>query len=255
MKSLLKLFVIVILVSVVFYGKPAAAQSSTTTEAKNEAEQNKWQEALKIYAGPHIADLVNKSEKVPVENNEIVFKGTVVFIDNKGFQSVPTCSEKTVIEGQRQLMRIIFEAIENNGGFVHQQMGDCVIAIFGWNQSADHAENAMTCYKQVKKELADFNKKYMAAGIPEIRLATSMDCGNIVTLISGTPNRQYCSFLGLPTQTAASLQADCCESEHSIMVSHRIHAAVSEGLQKELVEVAKRFETGEIEPLPVYTLP
>lgn len=210
-----------------------------------------WKVALEAFAGPHILDIVSKAGGIPAGNFENVFSATIAFIDSKGFQSPAMCSQNTLVECRHEIICAVFEAVENNGGFIHQLMGDCAIACFN---GKNHANDALKCFLDVKKELIEINKKFAPAGMPATELATGMDTGDVATIISGSRKRKVVSLLGTPVFTASRLHQLSGQSCHNIILSERMRNALQESSKNEVVEIDKILERGVAEPVGVFTL-
>ncbi len=240
-------YLLVISVAILVFAHAAkASQKAVMADSSDN-----WKIALETFAGPHVLEIVGESGGIPSGNFERVFSGTVAFIDSKGFQSPVMCSQETLIECRNEIINAVFEAVENNGGFVHQLMGDCVIACF---KRTNHAKDALKCFMDIKKELIEINKKFSPQGMPATELATGIDTGDVIMMISGSRKRKVVSLLGTPVFTASRLHQLSGQSSHSVLLLERMRDTMEESIKKDVIEVDKIYERGVFEPVGVFTI-
>ncbi len=83
------------------------------------------------------------------------------------------------------------------GGTVDEFIGDGILAIFGAPVSRDDdAERAVRCALRMQSAVADINREYAAAGLPQISMGVGINTGSVVVGNIGSEKRSKYGIVG-----------------------------------------------------------
>ncbi len=140
---------------------------------------------------------------------------TVLFSDIKGFTAV---SENLDAAGVMDWLNSYMEAMANlvmkHGGVVDKFIGDAVMAVFGVPVArtdeagiAADARAAARCALAMREELAHFNARWAAKGLPAVGIRVGIYTGELISGSLGSTERMEYTVIGDTVNTASRLES------------------------------------------------
>ncbi len=152
---------------------------------------------------------------------------------------------------------LMFDAIEGQGGVVHNMAGDAVGAVFGVSgsksASADAGWSALQAALEMRELAGQFNAERAALGKPVIALAVGIARGVVVAGRAGTPRRAVDVCVGAAVQRAERLEEMACRlGAGTVLLDGESEAALAGRAVTEAL--APAVLPGSAEAVPVHAL-
>ena len=203
------------------------------------------------YFAPNVAAEIAQQEgaiKLGGERRPI----TVLFSDIRGFTAMaesmgPDAVARLLSEYFTEMVEVIFE----HGGTLDKFIGDAIMALWGAPIShEDDPDRALRAAVAMQQEIDELNRKWAAAGGPEIGVGIGINYGEVFAGNIGSHRRLEYTVLGDAVNVAARLCAEAGPGE--ILVTEPLLGVVREHVETEfLPELALK---GKAQVVQVYRL-
>jgi adenylate cyclase len=118
------------------------------------------------------------------------------------------------------------------GGTLNKFMGDGILAIFGAPVSyGNDAERAVKTALLMMDRLAQFNRKQVELGRPELNIGIGINTGRVVVGNIGSTERMEYTAIGDTVNVASRLDALNKELDTNILISHDTYLQVEGSIQ------------------------
>ena len=176
---------------------------------------------------------------------------TFLFTDVRGFTSM---SESLPPEQVTYIMNKALtaqqSAVQKHGGMVDKYIGDAMMAIF--NAPLDlinHPAIAVTCAKDIVKNMAELNITLEKEGLPPIAIGIGINTGEAVIGNMGSDTRFDYTAIGDAVNTAARLESATKEAGSDLLIGEATKRLCNHAL-RELTPIKVK---GKEKPLKIYT--
>jgi adenylate cyclase len=160
---------------------------------------------------------------------------TVLFSDIRGFTAIaesmgPDAVARLLSEYFSEMVEVIFE----HGGTLDKFIGDAVMALWGAPIAhSDDPDRALQAAIAMQKTIEDLNRRWVAAGRPEIGVGIGISHGEVFAGNIGSHRRLEYTVLGDAVNVAARLCAEAGPGE--ILVSEALLRVVKESVEHDYV--------------------
>ncbi|HEX2218429.1 MAG TPA: adenylate/guanylate cyclase domain-containing protein [Gemmatimonadales bacterium] len=160
---------------------------------------------------------------------------TVLFSDIRGFTAMaetmgPDAVAQLLSEYFSEMVEVIFE----HGGTLDKFIGDAVMALWGAPIShSDDPDRALQAAIAMQRTIEDLNRRWIAAGRPEIGVGIGISHGEVFAGNIGSHRRLEYTVLGDAVNVAARLCAEAGPGE--ILVSEPLLRVVKEPVEYDYV--------------------
>lgn len=146
-------------------------------------------------------------------------EATVLFADLVGFTAfAENAPPESVAESIDAFLDLSVEAIFRAGGTLDKFIGDCVMAFFGAPVAQpDHALRAVRAAVEIQRELAAWNARRAAEGLPGFRARVALNSGPVVVGDIGSARRVDYTVLGNTVNVAARLETFVAEPDDVVL--------------------------------------
>jgi adenylate cyclase len=176
----------------------------------HEAEREKLMRTrLERYHSPAVIEEVLRQGADDGMQRLRVAQVTVLFADLVGFTAFAENSRpEEVADSIDAFLDLAVEAIFRAGGTLDKFIGDCVMAFFGAPvPMEDHARRAVQAAVEIQRDLAAWNEKRAAQGLPGFQARVALNSGPVVVGDVGSARRVDYTVLGNTVNVAARLEA------------------------------------------------
>lgn len=171
---------------------------------RDRATRERFQRLL----SPDLAEMV-VSGQLTVEKGGVSRVATVMFIDIRGFTAMSeSTSSGEVLQMLNEYFEVIVEVVFKHEGTVDKFIGDEMMVI--WGAPVAHDDDPVRAVRstlEIHAELAEFNKKRLAAGKQEINIGIGINTGSLVAGYIGSTRTMSYSVIGDTVNTASRLCA------------------------------------------------
>ncbi len=227
-----------------------AAQSAQVVERMREAEES--ERALRLF-GQHTAPrvveaLMASGGEVPVRRQHV----TVLFLDLRGFT---TLSEAWEPEAVVDYLNLFFDeaisAVVENGGVVHQLLGDGLMALFG---VPDPDSEAPAQAVAAARAILEAVETACAEGrLAETRIGIGVHTGEAVVGPVGSADHREYKVTGDVVNVTARIESQCKVYDAQILISEAV--LLRSGLDASETEALGDVELkGRHKPVSLYKL-
>eukprot|EP00736_Rhodelphis_marinus_P007765 Rmarinus@m.14734 len=172
---------------------------------------------------------------------------TIMFSDIAGFtklaQSLPLETVMLILEDYLTAMAVV---IESHGGTIGDFIGDGIMAFFNSpDDIPNHPAVACQCVLAQKRCLAQLNERWVAEGLPRMRVRFGLHTGSVLTGNIGSPEKMKFGVVGDPVNLASRLEQLCSKYGADVLISDDVYQSVSDlflGCPVDWVSVAGRSE-------------
>ena len=173
-----------------------------------ERRRRRVQHAFSHYLAPSIVDRLAESEdelRLGGERREV----TIMFADLSGFTALSTrLAPEELMAMTNMYHGLMADAVEENGGYVNQFLGDAVMAIFGAPvHDPDHAVHAARAALRIVETVMRAKAEADARGAPGYTVKVGLNTGPAVAGNVGAPKRYNYTAVGETVNIAARLES------------------------------------------------
>jgi adenylate cyclase len=173
-----------------------------------ERRRRRVQHAFSHYLAPSIVNQLAESEdelRLGGERREV----TIMFADLSGFTALSTrLPPEELMAMTNAYHGLMADAVEANGGYVNQFLGDAVMAIFGAPVPyPDHAASAVRAALRIAESVMRAKAEADARGAPSYSVKIGLNTGPAVVGNVGAPKRYNYTGVGETVNIAARLES------------------------------------------------
>lgn len=212
-----------------------------------------YKEALRLYAGDHVVSRVEhlglKSLALGASTAEL----TLMFVDLRGFGLITetvTRSDLGLLINEHHTR--IAQAVVSHGGTLDAMIGDSVIAYWGANGAADHANQAFASALSLLAANHASHASLLAKGWPPIKLMIGLHTGMAGLGNYGSPHRIKYTVLGDAVNLAARLCGRCSEYDVELLMTDSTMNQLSDKVNIKPVDTVR--VKGMKEKVDLYTI-
>ena len=204
---------IVVLCLFAIFGSHAQYTINERKKAEAKLERDAaTRERFQRLLSPDLAERVVSGE-LKVEKGGKDRVATVLFVDIRGFSTISENNRASeVLRLLNEYYEVLVEVVFRHEGTVDKFIGDEMMVIWGAPVvHDDDPHRAVMAALEMKSALAEFNRKSLITGQPEIKFGIGISTGNLVAGYIGSSHTMSYSVIGDTVNTAARL----CSSAQS----------------------------------------
>lgn len=172
----------------------------------------------------------------------------VMFADIRGFTTLSeTMSPQENLRFLNAYLGRMERAIAQHNGFIDKYIGDAIMALF--EGDADLAVDAAI---SMLKALSEYNQERLKAGRSAIRIGIGLDTGPLILGTIGGVHRMETTAIGDAVNLASRLEELTKQYSVSILVSHRLLAALHNPSKYSIRFIDRLYVRGRTQPVAVY---
>ena len=258
------LFVVLDYLTLTSYNLGVARHKHRTEEQKRKEEERKRlaeeakkeeiRRAFQHYVSPALVEqIVAVPEKLELGGTERQL--TAFFADVRGFTSLSeTMKPQELVAFLNDLFTEMTAIVMAHGGTLDKYIGDAIMAFYGAPvDQPDHAVRACKTAVDMLIRLEELRVRWIAEGLPDIRLGIGLNTGDMVVGNIGSPSRFNYTIMGDAVNLASRLEGATKQYGTSIILSRATcqHLDESAFWVRELDTVRVK---GKQEPVTMYEL-
>lgn len=193
--------------------------------------------------------LLQRSSLEDVQLGDCIEKTVaVMFADIRGFTTLSeSMSPQQNLKFLNAYLGRMERVIAQNNGFIDKYIGDAIMALFeGDPDQSVEAAIAML------HALNDYNQERIQAGRSPIRIGIGLDVGPLILGTIGGIHRMETTAIGDAVNLASRLEELTKEYSVSILVSHRMLAAMRNPSKYSIRFIDRLYVRGRTQPVAVY---
>lgn len=166
---------------------------------------------------------------------------TVLFVDIRGFTSI---SEKLppseIVNWLNQYFEQMSESIVKEKGLVNKFIGDAILAVFGAPIPIEnHADSAIRAALDMRNQVKELSKKFLDAGLPEIKIGIGIHSGKVLAGNIGSMNRLEYTVIGDTVNLASRLESYCKTANRDLLLTEATKELIREKFSFEYIDKIK----------------
>jgi class 3 adenylate cyclase len=179
------------------------------------------------FAPPQIVDrLTDASGAFAPERRRV----TIMFADLRGFTALCDRLDPgvtvTILNGYFHCMN---EAVSRHHGHINELAGDGLLALFGAIESNPwQARDSVLAALDMRAELARYNDRLQAQGLPELRFGVGIHSGEVVAGVMGTGGLFKFTVSGDPVNVASRVEGLTARFAVDLLITEDIRAALDD---------------------------
>jgi class 3 adenylate cyclase len=180
------------------------ARISSSLEKKRLRDEHR--RLIRTFADKEVAEeLMSKGFSLGGKHTRI----TALFSDIRNFTTITEANDPAdVIALINQYYLIVIETVQAHGGNANQMQGDGLMSFFGAPVFyADHAQRAVKCALEIRRQLAEFNNAQAKKGGLQIEIGMGIATGRVVAGYAGTQTRATYLCVGDIVNLSARLES------------------------------------------------
>jgi adenylate cyclase len=189
--------------------------------------RRRFQDAFGRYLSREVmAEVLDDAPSLRGERREI----SVLFSDLRGFTTLSeTMAPERVAAHLNEYFDGMTRAIFAHRGMINDFVGDAVMAVFGAPVAdADHALHAVQSACAMDEALGALNRRWEAAGLPQLRMGIGIHSGQVFAGNVGGPDRIKYTVIGDPVNVAARVEGLNKDLGTTILITEATRLAVGE---------------------------
>ena len=243
---------IVVLCLFAIFGSHAQYTINERKKAEAKLERDAaTRERFQRLLSPDLAERVVSGE-LKVEKGGKDRVATVLFVDIRGFSTISENNRASeVLRLLNEYYEVLVEVVFRHEGTVDKFIGDEMMVIWGAPVvHDDDPHRAVMAALEMKSALAEFNRKSLNTGQPEIKFGIGISTGNLVAGYIGSSHTMSYSVIGDTVNTAARL----CSSAQSdqILISENTWNQVKNGFDAN--PLGKIHAKGKFKPVNAFAV-
>lgn len=209
---------------------------------------------LQRYFSPGVGELLEEQAGGGLEQGREC-ELTVVFVDIRGFTAM---SDRMPVRETVGLLNAyhgrMVEAVFRCGGTLDKYLGDGLMAYFNAPVGQpDHAQRALQCVSEMRRELGLLNDERLARGDVPLRMGIGVHTGRAIVGDIGAPHRREFTAIGEAVNLASRLEVMTKDLGREALVSAATVALLPEA--SGLVDIGEHPVRGCSGPVRLFTLP
>jgi adenylate cyclase len=210
--------------------------------------------AIEAYNGKHVLNRILKHGVEALKLGGQVKDMTIYFQKIVDITDITDrLSPEDLVHFIKEYLSIMTTTIESYEGIVDRYIGiDGIMAFWGANDEADHADKACTCAAEVIERGRLLSERWNHKGVQSLRVSIGVNSGRVILGNFGTPSRFQYTIFGDNVNLASRLEG---ANEHygtAILLSEYTKEKLND--QKKVTEVDSIHVRGKSDPVRLYTL-
>lgn len=179
---------------------------------------------------------------------------TSMFCDIRNFTTITEANDPAdVIDMINQYYYIVIETVQKYGGNANQMQGDGLMSFFGAPISyTDHAQRAVNCALDIRKQLAVFNEEQGQKGGLQIEVGTGIATGRVVAGYAGTQSRATYICVGDIVNLSARLESHTKVAKKAIIIDENTRNQLNTSI--EIESLGSEIFKGKTVPVQIYSV-
>jgi adenylate cyclase len=164
-----------------------------------------------------VASLLEQPEGLELGGN--LQQVTILMSDIRQFSTIcETLEPENVMRLLNTYLGTMSDIIMDFQGTVDEFIGDGILAIFGAPITRDDdADRAVQCALRMQAAVADINREYSAAGLPEVSMGVGINTGTVIAGNIGSEKRSKYGIVGHNVNLTARIEQ--CTAGGEILIS------------------------------------
>ena len=227
-----------------------AAQSAQVVErARVEEERRAIIQTFGQFITPHVVDEILR---YGTDTEGVRQRMCVLFMDVRGFTAFSEIAPpEEVVDYLRMLFSITIECVNRHHGFVHQLLGDGMMALFG--APVSHGSDATNAVAAALDMLHEVGLAVAAGEIAKTKLGIGLHAGEVVAGTIGSASHREYKVTGDVVNVAARIEQLNKDFDSTLLVSGSVYEAL-DPKPKKAVSLGSIPLTGRREPVQIYRL-
>jgi class 3 adenylate cyclase/HAMP domain-containing protein len=177
---------------------------------------------------------------------------SVMFTDIRSFTTISESLDARQVFGfLNEYLAKMDPAIRSQGGFVDKFLGDGIMALFaddpaGGKTASDLAVNAAVA---MRRELAQFNVRRKAAGLPKVRIGIGIHTGPLVLGTVGSTSRLNTTVVGDTVNLASRIEGRTDHFGMGLAITDAVYHGLSDRRVHDLREIGWVQVKGKSKPV------
>ncbi|HEY9690191.1 MAG TPA: adenylate/guanylate cyclase domain-containing protein [Coleofasciculaceae cyanobacterium] len=172
----------------------------------------------------------------------------VMFADIRGFTTLSeSMSPQQNLKFLNAYLGRMERVIAQNNGFIDKYIGDAIMALFEGDP-----DQAVEAAVEMLHALSDYNQERVRAGRSAIRIGIGLDVGPLILGTIGGIHRMETTAIGDAVNLAARLEELTKQYSVSVLVSHRMLAAMNNPSKYSIRFIDRLYVRGRTQPVAVY---
>ena len=181
---------------------------------------------------------------------------SVLFSDIRNFSTISEqMNPQQVVGFLNEYLTEMTQAIQPQGGYINNFIGDAIVAIFGAPVDQPDKEcRAAAAALAMQERLAALNERRVQRGDPPIRSGIGISTGDAVAGQIGSLDRLLYTVIGDAVNVASRLETLTKETSYSILMNEETAARLEQDCGFSLARLGPTQVKGRSEPVIVYAL-
>ena len=216
-------------------------------------KDNLLKKAIELYNGKHVLNRILRHGVEALKLGGEVKDMTIYFQDILGFTEVAEgLSPEDIVHLLNEYLTVMTEMIESHGGIVDRYIGDAIMAFWGANDEADHAQKACDCAQDIIEQGKPLSARWNHEGVPSLRVSIGINSGRVILGNMGTPFRFHYTVFGDHVNLASRLEGANRHYSTEILLSEFTKEQLKD--KTRLKEIDSIRVKGKSEPVKLFTL-
>ena len=243
---------LIVLCLFIIFGSHAQFTMNERRQAAEKMERDRaTRERFQRLLSPDLAEMV-VSGQLTVEKGGANRFATVLFVDIRGFTAMSENTDAAeVLKLLNEYYEMVVDVVFRFEGTVDKFIGDAIMVI--WGAPVAHDDDPVRAVKaalNIKKGLADFNRRRKRTGQEPIRIGMGLNTGHLVAGYIGSSRTMSYSVIGDTVNTASRL---CSAAEAGqIIVSEDTRQYIKNTVTTEPLEPLQA--KGKFSPIHIYNV-
>lgn len=199
-----------------------------------------------------LSSISEKKEDILLGEKGMRMELTVLFSDIEGFTNL---SERLPAEAVVEILNSCFTAmvdiIFRYQGTLDKFMGDAIMAFWGAPvRMDDHARKAVLAGLEMKEAMIGLNRTLREKGLPEIRIGTGINTGEVILGNIGSPKRLDYTVIGDDVNLASRLQSLTRRYKVPIIISEATAREIGDNLLLRPIDIVR--VKGKAKPVKIF---
>jgi class 3 adenylate cyclase len=225
------------------------ARISSSLEKKRLRDEHR--RLIRTFADKEVAEeLMSKGFSLGGKHTNI----TAMFTDIRNFTTITEANDPAdVIDLINQYYLIVIDTVQSYGGNANQMQGDGLMSFFGAPVTyPDHAQRAVMCALDIRKQLAAFNSAQAKKGGLQIEMGVGISTGRVVAGYAGTQSRATYLCVGDTVNLSARLESHTKVVKKPILIDENTRKGLDTSIEVE--PLGEETFKGKTIPVQVYSV-
>ncbi len=196
-------------------------------------------------------------DKIISEKKDIIGERKHVIVLFSDIRSFSTYSEgkdpEQIVQQLNEYFDKMVNCIMKHGGTVDKFIGDAIMAVFGGLLGLEKpCDSAFKAALDMRKELAELNKRWQAQGLPVFQNGVGLHYGEVLEGTIGSKDRKQFTVIGDTVNTAARLESATKQLKKNIVLSETVFEQLSDELSNDCESLGNIQVKGKSEQIMIF---